>query len=245
MYYQRLANHLGLERPFYGLQAQGLDGKQHPLTQIEDMAAHYIKEIQTIQPEGPYIVGGSSFGGKVAWEIAQQLIAQGQTVALLVLFDSTAPGCFTRIPVYQRLPDHFNNFWKFGPNYILKKITGRFHWFKHRIKERNQRNSFKLSHNCTKDNIHPNKIIQRANKQAGRKYVPQVYPGKVALFRAIHKSTPEGWSVDPKRGWGKLASGELDVYEVPGGHTSMFREPHVRVLAEKLRVSINNALEED
>ncbi|NET44741.1 non-ribosomal peptide synthetase [Okeania sp. SIO2B3] len=247
LYYRRLALQLGLERPFYGLQAQGLDGKQPPLTKIEDMAAHYIKEIQTIQPEGPYIVGGSSFGGMVALEVAQLLIAQGQTVALLVVFDTPAPGCFTRIPLNQRLSEHFDNFWKLGANYILKKITGRFQWFKHRIKERNQRNSFKLSHKYTSslDNIHPNQIVQRANKQAGRKYVPQVYPGKVALFRAIHKSTPEGWQVDPQMGWGKLASGELEVYEVPGGHTSMFREPHVRALAEKLRVSINNALEED
>ncbi|MDJ0515625.1 MAG: AMP-binding protein [Trichodesmium sp. MO_231.B1] len=234
LYYRRLALELGLDQPFYGLQAQGLDGKQPPLTKIEDMAARYVKEIQTIQPEGDYIIGGSSFGGMVALEVAQQLIAQGQRVALLVVFDTPAPGCFTRIPLNQRLSDHFDNFWKLGPNYILKKITGRFQWFKHRNKERNQRNSFSL------DNINPNQIVQRANKQAGRKYVPQVYPGKVALFRAIHKSAPEGWQVDPQMGWGNLASGELEVYEVPGGHSTIFREPHVQVLAEKLRVAVNN-----
>ena len=83
-------------------------------------------------------------------------------------------------------------------------------------------------------------MVERANKQAARKYVPQVYPGKVALFRAIHKSAPEGWQVDPQMGWSKLATGELEVYEVPGGHSTIFREPHVRVLAEKLRVAINS-----
>jgi amino acid adenylation domain-containing protein len=243
LYYQNLALHLGLDRPFYGLQAQGLDGKQPPLTKIEDMAAYYIKEIQTIQPEGDYLIGGSSFGGKVALEIAQQLIAKGQTVALLVLFDSTAPGCFTRIPVNQRISHHFDNFLQLGPNYILKKITGKFQWIKNRTKERIQRASFKFSqkHITSFAQTHPNQIVERANKQAAREYVPQIYPGKVALFRAINQSAPEGWSVDPKRGWGKLASGELEVYEVPGGHNSMFREPHVRMLAEKLRVSINNA----
>jgi aspartate racemase len=243
LYYQNLALHLGLDRPFYGLQAQGLDGKQPPLTKIEDMAAYYIKEIQTIQPEGDYLIGGSSFGGKVALEIAQQLIAKGQTVALLVLFDSTAPGCFTRIPVNQRISHHFDNFLQLGPNYILKKITGKFQWIKNITKERIQRASFKFSqkHITSFAQTHPNQIVERANKQAAREYVPQIYPGKVALFRAINQSAPEGWSVDPKRGWGKLASGELEVYEVPGGHNSMFREPHVRMLAEKLRVSINNA----
>ncbi len=233
LYYRRLALELGLDQPFYGLQAQGLDGKEPPLTRIEDMAARYIKEIQTIQPEGDYIIGGSSFGGMVALEVAQQLIAQGQKVALLVVFDTPAPGCFTRIPLKQRFSEHFDNFWKLGPNYVLKKITGRLQWFKHRKKERNQRNSF------SSDNIHPNQMVERANKKAGRKYIPQVYPGKVALFRAIHKSAPEGWQVDPQMGWGNLASGELEVYEVPGGHSTIFREPHVRVLAEKLRVAVD------
>src|SRR5205807_4621015 len=78
--YYDLARHLGSDQPFYGLQSQGLDGKQAPLTRIEEMAAYYIKEIRKVQPEGPYAVGGRSFGGIVAFEMACQLHAQGQEV---------------------------------------------------------------------------------------------------------------------------------------------------------------------
>ena len=83
-----LARYLDPERPFYGLQSIGLNGAQEPLTQIEDMAAHYIKEIQTVQPQGPYLLGGRCLGGKIAFEMAQQLLIQGQQVLLVVMVDS-------------------------------------------------------------------------------------------------------------------------------------------------------------
>jgi acyl-CoA synthetase (AMP-forming)/AMP-acid ligase II/acyl carrier protein len=86
--YYDLARHLRPAQPVYGLQAQGLDGKHAPLMSIEDMAAHYIKEIHSLQPDGPYFLGGLCFGGILAFEMAQQLHAQGQKVALLALFDA-------------------------------------------------------------------------------------------------------------------------------------------------------------
>ena len=86
-YFRDLSNHLGLEQPVYGLQAQGLDGTELPHTRIEDMAVYYIKEMRTLQPNGPYFLGGHSAGGLVALEMAQQLRIQGQKVALLALFD--------------------------------------------------------------------------------------------------------------------------------------------------------------
>jgi len=91
-YYYNLIPYLGPEQPIYGLQPQGLDGLQVPHSRIEDMAAYYIKEIRTIQPEGPYFLGGASMGGKIVFEMAQQLHAQGQKVAMLVLFDTYGPG---------------------------------------------------------------------------------------------------------------------------------------------------------
>ena len=88
--YIDLARFLGLEQPFYGLQASGLDGQQEPYTQIEDMAAHYTEALRVVQPEGPYFLGGWSMGGIVAFEMAQQLQAQGQKIALLALIDTVA-----------------------------------------------------------------------------------------------------------------------------------------------------------
>jgi acyl carrier protein len=90
MVYRELALVLGTDQPVYGLQAQGLDGNQPCLTSVEDMAAHYMKEIRAVQPNGPYFLGGLSFGGTVAYEMAQQLCAQGEEVGLLFLFDTFA-----------------------------------------------------------------------------------------------------------------------------------------------------------
>src|SRR5580698_8234392 len=87
--YRELSKLLGDDQPFYGLQAQGLDGNAPPLTKIEDMAALYVKEIRRVQPRGPYFLGGYCLGGTIAYEVAQQLRAQGQEVALLALLDTT------------------------------------------------------------------------------------------------------------------------------------------------------------
>ncbi|MCZ0900911.1 thioesterase domain-containing protein, partial [Microcoleus sp. HI-ES] len=72
--YVELAFGLGENQPFYGLQPKGIDGESSPLTSIEDMAADYIAALRTVQPKGPYFLGGWSFGGLVAFEMAQQLL---------------------------------------------------------------------------------------------------------------------------------------------------------------------------
>ena len=89
--YYELAYHLGTDQPFYALQPLGIDGEQPPLTRIEDMAAHYIKALRTVQPEGSYFLGGWSFGGLVAFEMAQQLVSAGHQVALVAVLDTVAP----------------------------------------------------------------------------------------------------------------------------------------------------------
>ncbi|MEH1986389.1 non-ribosomal peptide synthetase [Nostoc sp.] len=89
--YYELAQNLGKNQPFYGLQPIGLDGESSPLTRIEDMAAHYIEALRRVQPKGPYFLGGWSFGGWVAFEMAQQLQKSGEEVALLAVLDTLAP----------------------------------------------------------------------------------------------------------------------------------------------------------
>jgi thioesterase domain-containing protein/SAM-dependent methyltransferase len=89
--YVELARLLGPEQPFYGLQAAGLDGRGAPDKHIEDMAARYVAAIRTIDPEGPYYLGGFSFGCFIAFEMAQQLRRAGKEVALLALIDEPAP----------------------------------------------------------------------------------------------------------------------------------------------------------
>ncbi len=89
--YYELAHYLGKNQPFYALQPLGIDGKNAPLTTIEDMAAYYIKALQSVQPQSPYFIGGWSFGGLVAFEMAQQLQAAGHEVALVAILDTQAP----------------------------------------------------------------------------------------------------------------------------------------------------------
>ena len=88
--FHELAQHMKPDYPLYGLQSQGLDGKHSCHTRIEDMAAHYLEEIHTVQAKGPYHLGGFSLGGLVAYEMACQLVARGEEVGLLVLFDTYA-----------------------------------------------------------------------------------------------------------------------------------------------------------
>ena len=91
LFYKDLARYLGTDQPFYGLQARRLAGRQVGHDSVEEMAAFYIKEIKDFQPQGPYYIGGSSFGGLAAFEIAQQLRKQGDEIAMLALLDTGTP----------------------------------------------------------------------------------------------------------------------------------------------------------
>jgi thioesterase domain-containing protein/acyl carrier protein len=98
VYLYQFARSMGEHVPFYGLQAKGLDGKTLPDVSVEEMAERYIKAIQTVQPVGPYFIGGHSFGAKIAFEMCQQLSKAGHEIGVLAVFDTTAPSAPT-IPV--------------------------------------------------------------------------------------------------------------------------------------------------
>ncbi|MFN3846207.1 MAG: type I polyketide synthase, partial [Paracoccaceae bacterium] len=88
---RHLAQLLGGDRPFYGLQARGLYGDAPPHDDFVDAARDYIAEMRQVQPSGPYLLGGFSGGGLIAWEIARQLEAMGEAVPLVVLLDTPVP----------------------------------------------------------------------------------------------------------------------------------------------------------
>ncbi len=222
-----LVRYLGSDQPVYGILQRGLDGRRAYDTQIEDMAAHCIKEILGHQPEGPYLLGGRCIGGLVAFEMAQQLQAQGQKVALLVLFDTPAPvnlksptshpdtidGLATQIAVQD------GNLLRPGPKeellYSFWKMTYKAYL---RI-----------------ESLLPH-TVQKVNHQAFRKYAPAVYPGRITYFWA-RESHARHFSYGRQWGWDKLAGGGLEVRSVPGDMATMMREPHAKVLAEKLRAT--------
>ncbi|MGH7825286.1 MAG: non-ribosomal peptide synthetase [Candidatus Binatia bacterium] len=241
LFYNDLARYLGPDQPVYGLQAQGLDGKQAPHARIEEMAAHYIKEIRTLQPEGPYFLGGYCLGGLLAFEIAQQFHAAGETVALLALIDTYAPGYIRSLPNRRSVLDrvhrllrkfevHVSNLLILGPKEKLRYIKARFMWLGYR---------FYTGAGFPSVHARARNAILKAMSEAARKYEPYVYPGRITLLRAT--KLPPGGSGDPQLGWEKLAGGGLEVHEIPGYFAHTLLEPRVRPVAEKLKACINRA----
>jgi thioesterase domain-containing protein len=96
--YRTLVGHLGDDQPFYGLQPPGLDGREEPLTTVEDLAAYFASEIRAFRPDGPYIIGGYCAGGALAFELARQLARDPGVVSSLVLFGSPYPSWYRFLP---------------------------------------------------------------------------------------------------------------------------------------------------
>jgi thioesterase domain-containing protein len=91
--FRDLARAMHPEQPFYGVQASGIDGVSPPHETIEEMAEAYVAEIRELQPGGPYLLGGYSGGGIVAFEMARRLTALGQEVGLLAFIDTFHRRC--------------------------------------------------------------------------------------------------------------------------------------------------------
>src|SRR5262249_14643005 len=91
MCYANLARHFPADQPFCGIQAECPNRVRATASSIESMARRYVEQLRELQPQGPYCLGGYSFGGSVAYEMAQQLQADGQKVALLAILDHTPP----------------------------------------------------------------------------------------------------------------------------------------------------------
>ncbi|MEG3936130.1 amino acid adenylation domain-containing protein [Microcoleus sp. B13-B4] len=241
--YRDLAHYLGQEQPVYGLQAVGLDGKQAPYKRVEDMAAHYLREIRAFQPQGSYLLAGHSGAGMVAFEIAQQLVAGGQKVAVLALLDAYSPQSLVHeLPPGRTLYVNFLNLLRLRPEDKLPYIKERAVWLHSRITRKIAKTFNLWMRRPSTEDSHPYALITEAFSQAIRDYVPQVYPGQATLFRTRHQPTRVYY--DHLFGWGSLVAGGLEIRDVPGLHLTLLTEPCVRVLGEKLRACIDEALQD-
>jgi aspartate racemase len=219
-----LARCLGPHQPFYALQARGLDGENAPLTRIEDMTECYLREIRTVQDEGPYLLGGrSSTGGLVAFEMAQRLVAGGEDVALLMLIDPSGSPAAKRFR-----PGHAirrRSIVRY-PRRTVKRVTRDFKNLFDAQARRFQR-------------------VRDANEQANRSYVPDIYPGRIVVFMSEARRTRPRFDPYSEFGWAKLADGGLDFHVVPGTHENMLREPHVHAAAKQMKVYLDRAQTND
>ena len=241
---RHLAHLVGSDRPFYGLQARGLYGDHAPHETFEEMARDYIKELRTVQPHGPYLLGGFSGGGITAYEMAQQLRAEGEETALLVMLDSRLP-VSPPITGRDKVLIHFQRLQRKGPEYLTKWIRGRVRWEMERWQKR-----FGAPEEQHKPYELHNEAIEAAFRGALPRYRVQPYPGAVNLFRPkLDKAHVLGPGrvlssdleyVYHDNDWGKLV-GSIAVHEVPGTHDSMVLEPNVRVIAARMRGLIHSA----
>ena len=241
--YIHLARFLGPDQPFYGLQARGLEDGQDPHTRIEDMAAWYIQALQTVQPTGPYLLGGWSMGGVVAFEMAQQLHAQGQRVALLALLDGRIPTPDETFPEEDSeaigLVEQYFGI-SFGPMESLAELP------------KDDQLAFMLEQ-AKSAGLVPEELdvsqarrfvkLLRSDLRATQNYGLHLYPGRITFFKA--SETPAGQSPDPTLGWSEWASGGVEIHVVPGNHANLMYEPHVEVLAEKLTACLKQAQSAD
>jgi len=228
-----IAAHFDADQPIFGLQAKGLDGKETPNTSIEQMATDYIEHMRSVQPDGPYHIGGFSAGGVVAYEMARQLHAAGQKVSVLALLDTKidAPAANAGTASWRAIQRLVRTV-GFNVRYVFHIGLGRFA----RQKAKNWR---------MRANIRLWSTIQALGQTGGarrldveeafllalRNYTPLPYQGDAILFRA--KDELVSYS-DETLGWGDLVQGKLEIREVSGDHDTILYEPHIGMLARVL-----------
>ncbi len=237
--YTRVAGHIGLDRPLWGLQAPRRDGSDAP-PRVEEMASHYLQAMLSVQPEGPYHILGHSFGGLVAFEIARQLAAQEKATALLVVVDY--PGPDARITWLDKL-----------------------RWYAYSLAQLDRRHRVPYILDRVKYKIRKNPLVYRLLTRAGgllgikvdhhkteyrlktmsetmtamELYRPAAYPGRLTLFRA--RGGDAAINTDRLGGWGRIALGGVEVHDFNCDHMDMFNEPHFRSLGTVLRDCLDRA----
>jgi amino acid adenylation domain-containing protein len=241
--YQDLARHLGEDQPVFGLQMRGLFGNGAPQTRTEAMAAHYIQEIRSLQPNGPYLLAGYCFGAIVAFEMAQQLRDSGEEVSALVVFNGPTPaqirqGCYDAQVMPSRIStdskrsdnprsdkDHLNSLATRVRNGIAWRVaTGRG-----RINALRCWLSLKLGRPPVASLR--TQFFRAITDRAELDYTPQPTSGRMIIFRS------RGLYRDPLLGWGEFVRGIVEEYEIPGDHYDrlrLLREPCVKLVARQL-----------
>ncbi len=257
-YLHALAHHLGNDQPFYGLQARGMDDQAIPYTDVGEMANYYIHALKTIQPEGPYFLGGHSFGGQVAFEISQQLQEQGDEIGLLAIFDIPAP-LFNNLIVVgwddtkymSEVVKLFEFFLKENLDITYDDLKGLFpgeqlDYVTERLAKKLHVNPSRMATRQVRGFV---KVL-KASVYAMAHYKPQKrYATPIHVFRSsdvrlwetangINDTIRTQIQKNMSFGWEQLSQDAVTFTSVPGDHITMMLEPNVKVLAESLKMKL-------
>jgi thioesterase domain-containing protein/acyl carrier protein len=236
--YQHLAYHLNSDQPVYGLQAYGLNPKNSPHTNVEQMASFYIQEIKKIQPHGPYFLCGWSLGGLIAFEIAQQLFQQGSQIAFLAILDSYPPD----LAIDEEIPtpeDDASSLLQLllededldiSPEQLAdlteeEQLT-------YVLKKAQEKKLYPENFDLAQARLLL-KILQ-ISYRAALDYKPQYLQVSLDLF--IASDTPDKF----KSLWDTMVN-RVESYSASGEHGKMVEPPHVQLLAEQMQKSLDRA----
>ena len=253
IYLSNLARALGPEQPFYGLEGAGFNGDRAPHTTVEEMAAYYIDAIRTVQPEGPYHLGGHSLGGWVAFEMARQLRRQGHDVPLVAIIDTPVPApadtsaraAWDEAKWIAELTDRIAKL--LAPELRLDEETLRASHARTadgRVPRRADRRRRVSARKAGSRICGTRSTCSRRTRRSATRRPPLPAGSEAGAERILLLRTPNepahaaaAWAPgDATWGWSRLAQTEVVI--VPGDHLAVLRPPHVALLAERLsRVS--------
>jgi thioesterase domain-containing protein len=238
----QLAKCLAPEQPVYGLQAH-TEGGRPMILSVKEMATLCVRGIRSVQPNGPYYLGGFSSGGTIAFEVAQRLRSEGETVALLALFDSLYPGYLRSLPSRswkQRIPLHALTLLRMQVQDVAAYVRQRAATLRERTRRKVWKIRFK-SHLAARRPL-PDSLLKigEVHRQAIEEYQPQSYFGRVVLFRSLERRGEPDLDLD--LGWSGSVPGGVEVHEVPGDHVTMLTT-QVLCVAEGLKACLEDARE--
>ncbi len=236
-FYRDLAHALGSQQPLHTFQALSLSGIQPPYTNLRTMASHYLETLREFQPEGPYLLGGASFGGMVAYEMAHRLRQENEEVPLLVMIDTPGPG---------QLPDGLRDSAAILEYVLRDKIPLSLETLREMETDDQLNYIFETAKVTNRSDLIPQHLgihlfkTWLGHQEAMFGYNPPSYDGRVLFFR--HSESMPDFPPGPHLPWESLVKGELQIRQVPGTHITMNFNPHVRVLAKHLKPMLREIL---
>ena len=232
--FRLLAQKLGPDQPFFGLDLPYIDGSRLPVPyRFEDIAALLVRAMQEAQPKGPYSLAGLCVNAVLAYEVARQVAEKGEEVALLALFDGHNQAYyknpFTDGRFSGRIKYHLSNLLQIDARETPAYLRDRLDEARRKI----ERVTWQLTTDRNGGGIRNTDNIVHP---AFHRYEPQPYSGKMVLLQS--SDWPTGPYFDFKLGWEHLVAGGIEFHWIPGDHPSMFTEPNVNLVAEKLRAHL-------